>query len=64
MTTTRLLGGGPTREADRRYFATLTEADRNRIARAAAALYDGSRTVGACWKEAMLQHHLSEEATR
>lgn len=48
-----LLGGGPTNARDRATFATLSAADQDRIAARARELYDGSRTVAACWKQAI-----------
>lgn len=48
-----MLGGGPTNTKDRAIFADLSPAEQVRIAERAEALYDGSRTVAACWKQAL-----------
>lgn len=57
------IGGGPTNAKDRALFATLDEAEQRAAAANAAALYDGTRTVAACWKLALLPFR-REGATR
>jgi len=57
MTQTATKGAGsrtePTNAQDRARFATLTESAQVAVCERSAALYDGTRTVAACWKTAL-----------
>jgi hypothetical protein len=55
MTTTRLLGGGPTNQRDRDRFANFDAERQQTAADIAFRLYDGTRTVATCWKLALAQ---------
>lgn len=45
--------GDPTNRRDRALFAGLSESRQREVRELAASLYDGSRTIARCWKEAL-----------
>jgi hypothetical protein len=59
------IGDGPGNKRDRERFAALADDDaRVAIRVRAAALYDGSRTVARCWKDALDEQHAIADAER